>query len=166
MEALDVAVRLRPADRGGAVFDLLELQEELIGVLVRPTAVLASVEGRIRWIAQDRLDLQAVVLEERQRVIVQDLNGGHRHLGGVEPGPNVAAEAVEHSLDVDLANALERAREEGGGVDLDVPLAVLGVEALQRLDLLLTQLSLDSTAAVAGPPTSLLCLDGVSPLRG
>ncbi len=53
VEALDVAVRLRPADRGGAVFDLLELQEELIGVLVRPTAVLASVEGRIRWIAQD-----------------------------------------------------------------------------------------------------------------
>ena len=88
-----------------------------------------------------------MVLEERQRVIVQDLNGGHRQLGGVEPGPNVAAEAVEHSLDLDLADALERAREEGvnghkfaRGAHLDVPLAVLGVESLQRLDLLLTQL--------------------------
>lgn len=89
MEALDEAVRLGPADLRGAVFDLLELQEELVGVLVRPAAVLAAV------VAQDRLDLHGVLLEERQCVVVQNLNGGHRHLRGVQPGPDEAAEAVE-----------------------------------------------------------------------
>ncbi len=46
----------------------------------------------------------------------------------------MAAEAVEHGLDVDLADALEGAREEGvhghkllGGVDFDVALAELGI---------------------------------------
>ena len=45
-------------------------------------------------------------------MVVQDLNGGYRHLGGVEPGPDVAPEAVEHRLDVDVADALQRARKE------------------------------------------------------
>ena len=82
-------------------------------------------------------------------MVVQDLDRGHRHLAGVEPGPDVAAEAVQHRLDVDLADALERTREEGGnghklrrGLDFGVPLAELGVEALKRLDLLLGELDL------------------------
>ena len=90
-----------------------------------------------------------MLLEEGQRVVVQDLNGRDRHLRGVEPGPDEAAEAVQHGLDVDLADALQRAREEGvhghkfaRGVDLDMPLAVLGVEPLQRLDLLVGELDL------------------------
>ena len=91
MEAFDEAVRLGPADLRGAVFDLLELDEELVGVLVRPAAVLAAV------VAQDRLDLHSVLLEEGQRVDVQDLNGRDRHLRGVEPGPDEAAEAVQQS---------------------------------------------------------------------
>ena len=77
------------------------------------------------------------------------LNGRDRHLRGVEPDPDEAAEAVDHGLDVDLADAFQRAREEGVhghkfacSVDLDVPLTVLGIEALQRLDLLVGQLDL------------------------
>ena len=92
-------------------------------------------------------------------MVVQDLNGGHRHLGGVEPGPDVAAEAVQHGLDVDLADPLQRAREEGihghkfaRGIDLDVSFAVLGVEALQRLDLLLSELDLPLSDRL--PPAS------------
>ena len=41
-------------------------------------------------------------------MVVQDLNGRDRHLRGVEPGPDEAAEAVQHGLDVDLAHALQR----------------------------------------------------------
>ena len=100
MDPLDEAVGLRPADLLGAVFDLLELQEEFVGVLVGPAAVLASV------VAQDRVDLHSVLLEEGQRVVVQDLNGRDRHLRGGGPGPDDAAEAVQQGLDVDLADAL------------------------------------------------------------
>ena len=46
-------------------------------------------------------------------MVDQDLDGGHRHLRGVERGLGMAAEAVEHGLDEDLADALERAREGG-----------------------------------------------------
>lgn len=88
-------------------------------------------------------------LEEGQHVVIQDLNGGHRHLRGVEPGPDEAAEGVQHGLDVDLAHTRQRAGREGidgykfaSGIDLDVPVGVLGVEALQRLVLLVRQLDL------------------------
>ena len=88
VEALDEAVGLGPPHLGRAVLDVLQLQEELVGMLVRPAAVLAPV------VAQDRLHLDAVLLEEGQHVVVQDLDRGHRHLARVEPGPDVAAEAV------------------------------------------------------------------------
>lgn len=32
-----------------------------------------------------------VVLEERERVVVQDLNGGHRHLAGLNKDPEESA---------------------------------------------------------------------------
>ena len=89
MEPLDEAVGLGSADLRGAVFDLLKLQEELVAVLVGPAALLAAV------VAQDRLHLHAVLFEEGQRVVVQDLHRGQGDLGGVEPGPDEAAEAVE-----------------------------------------------------------------------
>ena len=43
MEALDEAVGLRPAHLRRAVFDLLELQEQLVGVLVLAASVLPTV---------------------------------------------------------------------------------------------------------------------------
>ena len=63
-EALDEAVGLGPSHLGRTVLDVLELQEELGGVAVRPAAVLAPV------VARDLLDLQAVVLSEAERVVV------------------------------------------------------------------------------------------------
>ena len=50
VEPLDEAVRLEPPDLRGSVLDVLQLQEELVGVFVRPAAVLAPVvaqDGRI-----------------------------------------------------------------------------------------------------------------------
>ena len=91
---LDKAVRLRFSDLRGAVFGFLELQEELAGLLVRAVAALAAV------ITQGCLHLQAVILEEGQRVVVQDLHRGQRDLGGVDPRPDVAAEAIQHGLDL------------------------------------------------------------------
>ena len=107
MEAFDVPVRLRPPHLRPAVLDLLELEEQLVGVPVLGAAELAPV------VAEDRLDLHPVFLEEGEYVVVQDLDRGHRHLRGVEPGPDAAAEAVQHPPDVDLAHPLQRPREEG-----------------------------------------------------
>ena len=164
VEPLDEAVRLGSADLRGAVFDLLELEEELVGVLVRSAAVLAAV------VAEYRLHLRDVHLEEGQHVVVQDLNGGHRHLRCVEPGPDEAAEAVQDGLDVDLAHALQRTGEEGVngykfacGIDLDVSLAVLGVEALQCRDLLVRQLGLPLPDRLLQPQQPVVaCLEVVA----
>ena len=48
MEPLDDAVALRPADPGGLVGDALQLQEQLVGMLVRPPAELAAIVGADR----------------------------------------------------------------------------------------------------------------------
>lgn len=42
VQPLDEAVALRPADLGRPVIDLLELQEQLVRMLVRATAVLTG----------------------------------------------------------------------------------------------------------------------------
>jgi hypothetical protein len=126
-----------------SVLDVLKLQEQLVGVPIGPAAELAPVVG------EDRTHLHAVLLEEGQRLVVQDMHRGHRQLARVEPGPDVAAVAVQHRLDVDLADALQGAgverihgHELTGGVDLDVPFPKLGVVAFERLDLFVGQLEL------------------------
>ena len=48
VETRNQAVGRGPPHVGGSVFDVLELREELVGMLVRPTVLLASV------VAQDR----------------------------------------------------------------------------------------------------------------
>ena len=63
------------------MLDLLELEEELVGMLVRPAAELAAV------VAQDRGDPGLVLLEGRQHVGVEQMHGGDWHLVGIEPGP-------------------------------------------------------------------------------
>ena len=60
-------VRLRPARLRPPVLDLLELEEQLVGVPVLSVAELAPV------VAEDRPDLHAVLLEEREYVVVQHL---------------------------------------------------------------------------------------------
>ena len=86
----------------------LSVEVELVGVALGP-AELAAVVG------QDRADRQVEVAVERQHVVVQ-----HRHrrlglLGDVQEAEGVGAEGVDHRVQVDLADALEAADEEGVG---------------------------------------------------
>lgn len=143
VQAFDEAVTLRPAYACGAVLDLLQLQEQLIGVLVFPAAVLAAVVG------QHGVDAGIVLLEEGQHVVVQDMYGRDRQLAGVEPAPGIAAVAVNDRLEVDFADTLQRTDEEGidghqvtGVARLDMPFAELWAEAFQQLDLLVAKLDL------------------------
>jgi len=71
--------------------------------------------------------------EERQYRFIEHMNRGHRQLAGVEPSPGVAAVAVQHGLQIHLANSLKRADEEGverhqfpGVVNLNLTFAKLG----------------------------------------
>ena len=100
VEALDEAIGLRPAHLRGPVLDALELQEELLGMPVGPAAELASV------VAEDGPDRNPVLLEEGQHVVVRDLYRRQGHLARVETTPGMAAEAVQHGLQVDLPHAL------------------------------------------------------------
>src|SRR3546814_21185778 len=94
MQAFDKAVGLRALDAGGTVLDLLELEEQLVGMAaVRPAAELAAV------VAQDRGDLGLVLLKGRQHVGVDQVHGGDRHLVGVEPG---------HGVEIGRASCRER----------------------------------------------------------
>ena len=59
VQALDDAVALRTADLRGLVSDVLELEEQLIGMAVRPAPELAAV------VAEHGVDRGAVGLERR-----------------------------------------------------------------------------------------------------
>ncbi len=111
----------------------LQLQEQLVGVMVRAPAELAPV------VRQDGIDPRLVSLEERQDRFVEHMDRGHRQLAGVEPSPGVAAVAVQHGLQIHLAHPLECADEEGvdrhqfpGVVNLNLAFAKLGAEALEQ----------------------------------
>lgn len=107
VEPLDKAVRLRPPDPRGAVLDALQLEEQLVGMAILAATELAPVVGERRG------DGGAMVLEDRQHVVVHDVHRGDRQLGGIEPVPGVAAVAVDDALQIDLADALQVADEEG-----------------------------------------------------
>ena len=70
MPTLDNAVGLRPIDPGSLVLDILELQEQLVGMAVLAAAQLAAVVG------QHGVDLGSVRLKGRQHIIVDQLDGG------------------------------------------------------------------------------------------
>lgn len=65
-------------DFRGAVLDVLELQEQLIGMSVRPSADLAAV------VAEAHSDRGAVRLEGGQDVATHQVHGGDRQLRGLE----------------------------------------------------------------------------------
>jgi len=71
------AVGLRPADLGGAVLDLLELEEQLAGVAIGPAVELAPVAR------EHGVDPSALSLEGGQHVVVHQVDRGDRHLGVV-----------------------------------------------------------------------------------
>ena len=70
---------------------------------VRAAAELAAI------VAEHRGDPGAVGLEGGQHIVVHDVDRRHRQFIGIEPSPGVTEEAVDHALEVDLADALERA---------------------------------------------------------
>jgi hypothetical protein len=74
VEALDDAVGLWTFDTGGAVFDVLELQVEFIGVLVGSSAELAAI------VTENNLDLGIVCLEGGDHIVVHGVNGCDRQL--------------------------------------------------------------------------------------
>ena len=122
------AVGLRPVDPGSLVLDALELQEQLVGVAILATAEFAAIVG------EHSVDLGPVRLKAWQHIIVEQLDGGQRQLVGVEPGPGVPAVAVDGGLQIDLADALQDANEEGvdgnqgaGVRRLDMTIVIAGV---------------------------------------
>lgn len=68
--------------------------------MVRASAELTPV------IRQDGIDPRLVGCEERQHRFVEHMNRGDRQLAGVEPSLGVAAMAVQHGLQIYLANPL------------------------------------------------------------
>ena len=85
VQPLDETVGLRPPDPGGAMLDLLELEEQLVGVAIGPAAGLAAI------VRQHGGDLGSVRLEARQHVIVHQVGRGDQQLVGVEPPPRRSA---------------------------------------------------------------------------
>ncbi len=142
MLPFDKAVALWPAYIGGPVLNSLQLQEQLVGMIVRAPTELASI------VRQDGIDPWLVGFEERQYRFIKNMNRGHRKLAGVEPSPSVATVAVQYGLQIHLVHPLECADEEGvdrhqfpGVVNLNLAFAKLGAEALEQADLLVIELN-------------------------
>jgi len=138
--ALDNAAGLWPVDPGSLALDLFELQEQLVGMAVLAAAELAAVVG------QHGVDLGSVRLKGRQHIIVDQLDGGDCEFVGGEPGPSMPAVAVDGGVQIDLAEALQDANEEGvdgnqraGVRRLDMALAVFRAEPLEQRDLFLRE---------------------------
>ena len=107
VQVLDEAVGRGSADLGGAVLDVPELKEQLVGVMVGAAAELAPV------VAQHGGDPSLVGVEGREDLVVHDVHGGDRELVGVEPAPGIAGVAIDGGLEIDLAHALDMADEKG-----------------------------------------------------
>ena len=74
-QPLDDTARRRAFDRGGAMLDLLELQEQLVGMPVAPAAEFAAVVG------EHGLGLGGVRLEDRDSIAVHQVDGSNGHAG-------------------------------------------------------------------------------------
>lgn len=108
VHALDETVGSRRGDLGVAVLDVLQRQQQLVGMTFGLAAELATVVGQYRF------DGNPERVVERQHPLVQQIARRDRHLETVALGERQAAEGVDDHLDVDLAHALEG----------DVPFAV------------------------------------------
>jgi hypothetical protein len=107
VQALDDAVGRRTVDPDSLVLDALELENEFIGMPVLATTELAPV------VEEHCVDPDALRLEGRLHVVVDELNGGRRQLVEAEPGPSMAAVTVDRGRQIDIADALQHADEEG-----------------------------------------------------
>jgi len=164
VKPLDEPVALRAANFGFSMFDVFELKEQLIRVMVRPSAELSTIVG------ENGLDLEFVLLKERDNIVVQHMNSGHWHLVGVEPPPGVAAVAVDHGLEVDSADSLERTDHKGvyrneipGKTGMDMPFPELRTRFFQHPDLFFAELDLLSLDFTFKSQESLVSVEQVVP---
>ena len=143
VQPLDKSVALRPTDPGGAVFDPLTLQEQLVRMTVRAAAKLPAVVG------ENGGNPGLVLLEKRQHVFVEHMHGRHRQLGGIETTPGIPGMAIDDRLEIYSANPLEDADEKGvhrheiaGVPGFDVPLSKLRAEPFQQANLSVAEVQL------------------------
>lgn len=120
VEALDEAARHCPrtdggqwlapwgADPGAAVFNAVEVEIEFVGMAFG-AAELPAVVG------EHCADRKVELAVEGQHVVVQDRNSRLGLLGDVEKAESVRAEGVDDGVQIDPADPLETADEEGVG---------------------------------------------------
>jgi len=140
VESFHEAVALWPTDFGGSMFNAFELEENLVGVPVGPTAVLPAV------VTEHSFDLDPGLLAEGQDVLIEDMNSGYGQFGVVESCPGISGVAVDSGLEVDSSHPFERSHVEGihcyqigGMLGLDMALPELGTESFQETDLLVSE---------------------------
>ena len=92
VEAFKDAVGLRAPHAGGAMGNVLKLQEYFIRMLVGPAAELPPIVGEYG------LDLYFVRLKGRQNILIHQMHCGDVQLGWVKPGPSLAGMAINRGL--------------------------------------------------------------------
>lgn len=141
MEPLTDAVGLRTVGLRLRVLDVIDRQEQLVVVTLRPPAELGAT------ISKDTDQVDSVFLEHRQYTIVEKIRCGDRRLGRVQLAGRDLGVGVHERLLVDAANAFNCAdvvrvlRSQVSrvlGLDLTVNF-VGGALAFQRDDLGLGQ---------------------------
>ena len=137
IHAFDEAVGARRPDLGGAMVDVLQGEQQLVGMLLGTATVFPAIVG------EDRAYDDPEGLGEGEDAIVEQIARGGRHLGGVDLGEGERAEDVDDDLDVDLADALEGTPVEGVLVEqltrprgFDMAAAEVHAVALEELELL------------------------------
>jgi hypothetical protein len=108
VEAFGEVVCPRRVDFGEAVFDAVEVEIEFVRMVLGAAELVAIV-------GEYRADRQVEGAVERQDVVVQHRHRRLRLLGDVQEAEGVGAIGVNHGTQVDLADALETADEEGVG---------------------------------------------------
>lgn len=107
VHALDEAVGARGSHLGVAMLDVLQGQQELVGMGSRLAAELPAVVG------EDGLHRHAQGIVEGQHPLIEQIAGRDRHLRAVALGEGERAEGIDHHLHIDLAHPLQGAPVEG-----------------------------------------------------
>jgi hypothetical protein len=104
-EAFHKAFSLVSANFGSAVFNFIQLYEELKGMGVHAPELTPI-------ILTDHLDQQSLLFVEWQSVIVQHRHSRLRLLGGVQKAEGIAAIGVHHGVQIDPAPAFHHTNVE------------------------------------------------------
>ena len=100
MESFNESVALRPAYLGIAMIDALQLQKELVWMFIRSATEFPPI------VRENGMNDDMVLFEERQDVVVHDLDSSQRQFIGVESGPCEPGIAIKNRLEVDFPDTL------------------------------------------------------------